>query len=225
MAEIIIKAENLTKKYDTATALSGVSFCIESGEFVAIEGESGSGKSTLLYLLAGIEIPSSGNIFYCGRQLSKLSEKELAELRRKDIGFIYQFYNLLPDLSAKDNVMLPLFLDNNTKLCNEKALQYLEYVGMSEKADCFPAEMSGGEQQRVAIARALIAKPKVLFADELTGNLDSKSATSVMELLKRIHQDYKTTIVMVTHTEKCSRYADRKLLINDGIIIDDTKVC
>ncbi|MHB1315317.1 MAG: ABC transporter ATP-binding protein [Christensenellales bacterium] len=221
--EPILQCRNLTKKYrieDTViTALDDVSFDVNPGEFICIVGTSGSGKSTLLYLLAGIERPTKGQIREAGKRLDTMSEGELVRFRLKHIGFIFQSYNLMPYLSAMENVALPLALRGVNKFARRKAAaQILKTVGLGQRARHRPAQLSGGQQQRVSIARALIGKPKILFADEPTGNLDSHTSNEIIELLREQSKLWGVTLVMVTHDEKNTKLADKIIKITDGRI-------
>ena len=223
----VLQVKNLKKIYKrdgiATTALDGVSFSAEKGEFIAVVGASGSGKSTLLRLIAGIESSSSGQVFLEGRDISKLDEKELAILRRRNLGIVYQFFNLMPLLTVEENVLLPQLLDSRTP--NKGKLDViLEWVGLADKRTHFPSELSGGQQQLVSIARALINDPFVVLADEPTGNLDSKRRQAVMELLIAANRQHKQTLIMVTHDEKSALQADRIIAMKDGLIINDERI-
>lgn len=218
----ILKVENLTKIYgndnNKVIALDNVSFSVEEGEFIAIVGASGSGKSTLLHLLGGVDKPTSGTVYIDGKDIYKLNDDELAIFRRKKVGLIYQFYNLIPILNVEENITLPLELDN--KKVDQKELdELLETLGMSERKTHLPNELSGGQEQRVAIGRALITKPSIVLADEPTGNLDSKSSNEIIELLKKANKQYKQTIIMITHNMEIANIADRIIQIEDGHIV------
>ena len=222
----ILRCENLSKKYGSdynqVNALKNVNLSIKKGEFVAIKGKSGSGKSTLLHLLAGIDSPSSGNVIINNKSIYKMRDKELTIFRRKNIGVIYQFYNLIPNLSIRENILLPRVLDKrgiDDKLFN----RLIKNIGIGNKLDFFPNDLSGGEQQRCAIGRALINKPKILLADEPTGNLDSKNSLKIMKLLKFYNKKFKQTIVMVTHDDYLASLCDRVITVKDGRIISDKK--
>ena len=222
----ILRVEGITKVYgkgdNQVTALDSIHFSVEKGEFVAIVGASGSGKSTLLHLLGGVDKPSSGKIFIEEQEISSMKEKDLAELRRTKVALIYQFYNLLPVLTVKENMELPSSLDKKTM--DEKWNQeLLSFLGLEKRKDHLPSELSGGEQQRVAIGRALSIKPSLLLADEATGNLDSKSAAEIINLFKEINQKYGQTILMVTHNFEQAKQANRIIQIKDGKIVSDTK--
>ena len=220
----VIKVEDLYKIYrvgeSKVRALNGVSFTIEKGEFCAIVGTSGSGKSTLLNMLAGLEKPTKGQIVIAGEHMENKSENQLVEFRRGHIGFIFQSFNLLPTMNALENVAMPLtFQGMNRELRMKKAEQVLELVGLSKHKNHKPTQMSGGQQQRVGIARALVVQPEIIFADEPTGNLDSKTSAEVMTLIKKIIREKNQTLVMVTHDDHLASFADRIFRISDGKII------
>jgi len=221
---VVVMAGGLVRRYgdgDTAVeALRGVSLGIERGRMTAIMGPSGSGKSTLMHLLAGLDTPSAGKIVVDGIDITNLSEKKLTKLRRDTIGFVFQFFNLLPMLTAEENVTLPLAIAGK-KVDPVWLTELLDAVGITDRRSHRPAELSGGQQQRVAVARALITRPKVLFADEPTGNLDSQSSKEVLALLRRSVDDWGQTIVMVTHDAGAAAMADRILFIADGKIVRD----
>lgn len=199
------------------TALSGISLDIPKGEFAVIMGPSGSGKSTLLHLVGGLDRPSSGEILVQQRLISKMGDDEVTLFRRRSIGFVFQFFNLLPTLTALENVALPLVLDGRPKPeADQRARALLNKVGLDSRHHHLPEEMSGGEIQRVAIARALAFAPQILLADEPTGNLDSRTGESVLSLLRRINREDGCTVVMVTHSEEAAGYGDRKILLRDG---------
>ena len=216
-----IKTNNLSKIYGNGNgavqALKECSMEFESGEFTAIIGTSGSGKSTLLNLLGGLDTASKGEIFYGNENILTLSDKDLSEFRRKKIGFVFQFFNLIPELTAKENILLPFMIDKR-KIDNN----YFEYItkilGISDRLEHYPAQLSGGQKQRTAIARALILKPMVLLCDEPTGNLDSKSGNEVMELLQEMRKKINLTIIMVTHDKNIASMADKIIVISDGKI-------
>jgi putative ABC transport system ATP-binding protein len=220
----LVRAERLVRRYgdgDTAVeALRGVSLGIEAGRLTAIMGPSGSGKSTLMHLLAGLDVPTEGTVVVNGVEITTLSEKKLTLLRRETIGFVFQFFNLLPMLTAEENITLPLAIAGE-KVDREWLEELLDTVGVKDRRNHRPAELSGGQQQRVAVARALITKPKVLFADEPTGNLDSSSSKEVLALLRRAVDEWGQTIVMVTHDAGAAALADRILFIADGKIVRD----
>ena len=223
----ILEVRDLTKTYgkgDTiVTALSGVSFSVEKGEFVAIIGASGSGKSTLMHLIGGVDRPTAGSVTVDGNEIFRQSESELAIFRRRNIGLIYQFYNLIPTLTAEENIMLPRLLDNR-KPDEDKLRSILETTGLSDRAKHLPSELSGGQQQRVSIGRALINDPVLILADEPTGNLDSKSGREVIDLLKLSNRRYNQTLLIITHDEKIALQADRIITISDGRILRDEGV-
>ncbi|MEM0096124.1 MAG: ABC transporter ATP-binding protein [Candidatus Bathyarchaeia archaeon] len=203
----------------TVQALRGVSFCVEEGEFLAVLGPSGSGKSTLLHLIGCLDRPDEGEIIIEGRNVLKLSDDELADLRLKKIGFVFQFFNLLPRLTAFENVKLPLVLAGaSEKESYEKAKELLELVGLGERLNHRPSELSGGEQQRVAIARALVNNPKLVLADEPTGNLDTKSGWEIVNLMRRLNEEMKQTFIVVTHDPQIAEVADRIIYLRDGLI-------
>jgi hypothetical protein len=221
---IILKCENLTKIYgdeeNKTIALDDVSFTVKKGQLVSIIGASGSGKSTLLHLLGGVDNPTSGTVFIKDINIHQLTEDKLAEFRRKEIGIIYQFYNLLPIMNVKENITLPRELDK--RKINEKELDELIHIlGLEDRVTHLPNQLSGGQQQRVAIGRALINHPSLILADEPTGNLDSKSSKEIIELLKISNKRYNQTILLVTHDEKIAKEADRIITIKDGKIFQD----
>lgn len=220
----ILKVENLTKIYgkgdNKVVALDNVSFSVEKGEFVAIVGASGSGKSTLLHLLGGVDKPTSGKVYIDGTDIFNLNDDKLAIFRRRQIGLIYQFYNLLPILNVEENMVLPMSLDNR-KVSEESKEQLLDILGLKERRNHLPNELSGGQQQRVAIGRALITNPTIVLADEPTGNLDSKSSDEIVALLKKTNKDLKQTIIMITHNLEIAAIADRIIKIEDGQIVKE----
>lgn len=220
----VLEVKGLTKQYgnrDTmVTALDHVSFRVEKGEFVAIIGASGSGKSTLMNLIGGIDRPTSGDVIIDGKEIFKLSESELAIFRRRNIGMIYQFYNLIPTLTAEENIMLPRLLDNRGK-DHDKLSSILKMVGLTERAKHLPCQLSGGQQQRVSVGRAMINDPAFILADEPTGNLDSKMSHEVIDLLKMANRSCNQTLLIITHDEKIALQADRIITIGDGKIISD----
>ena len=215
----ILKTENLTKIYNNQVrALNGVSISIERGEFVAVMGSSGSGKSTLLHILGGVDRSTSGTVYIDGEDISALKEKDLALFRRRKIGLVYQFFNLIPNLSVKKNILLPILLDKKNPDQNYFD-EIVSVLGLKEKLNSFPSELSGGQQQRVAIARSLIYRPSILLADEPTGNLDRKNSDEIIGLLKLSNKNYKQTIIMITHDERIALEADRIIKIEDGEIL------
>lgn len=220
----VLEVHDLTKQYgegeSEVVALDHVSFSVEKGEFIAIVGASGSGKSTLMNLIGGIDYPTSGSICIEGREISRMNEDELAIFRRRNLGMIYQFYNLIPTLTAEENILLPWRLDGRRE--NRKKLdELLKVLGLEERAKHFPGQMSGGQQQRVSIGRALINDPAFILADEPTGNLDSKTGNEIVDLLKYTNQKYSQTILLITHDEKIALHADRIITIGDGRIVSD----
>lgn len=223
----ILRVDNLTKIYGKDTtkvvALDHVSFTVEKGEFVAIVGASGSGKSTLLHLIGGVDRPTSGKVYIDGKDIFKFSDDKLAIFRRRQVGLIYQFYNLIPVLNVKENMTLPVLLDN--KKINEEYLNELIHIlNLEKRVNHLPNELSGGQQQRVSIGRALMNHPALLLADEPTGNLDSNSSKEIIELLKLSNKKYEQTIIMITHDQKLALNADRIITIDDGKIISDEVV-
>ena len=220
----VVSARDVTRRYgegDTAVdALKGVSLDVERGRLTAVMGPSGSGKSTLMHILAALDIPTSGYVVLAGTRLGGLSDTEITKLRRKHIGFVFQFFNLLPMLTAEENVLLPLTIAGK-KPDKEWFDGLLKTVGLDDRRDHRPAELSGGQQQRVAIARALVSQPTVVFADEPTGNLDSKTSEEILELLRQSVDSYGQTTMMVTHDPRAAAIADRILFLADGLIVRD----
>ena len=220
----VVTAHEVTRRYgegDTAVdALRGVTLEVAPGRLTAIMGQSGSGKSTLMHILAALDIPTSGYVTLAGTKLGNLSDTEITKLRRQHIGFIFQFFNLLPMLTAEENIMLPLSIAGESP---DKAEfeELLDRVGLKDRRSHRPSELSGGQQQRVAVARALVSKPPVVFADEPTGNLDSKTSDEILRLLQEAVENYKQTMVMVTHDAKAATIADRVLFLADGQIVRD----
>ena len=205
--------------------LKNINLKVEDGDFVSIMGPSGSGKSTLLYLLGGLDKPTVGKVFINGRDLKGLKDKELSRMRNDEIGFVFQFYNLVPNLNVVDNIALPLMLAGKKKSAyKDKIDECLEIIGMENKRKLTPRELSGGQQQRVAIARSLVFDPDILFLDEPIGNLDSKSGTKIMELFRDINRKYGKTVVQVTHSEEAARYGTRLVRIVDGEIASNEKI-
>ena len=223
----ILRVENLCNEYGTGQAkvkaLDNVSFKVDKGEFVAIVGASGSGKSTLLHLIGGVDRPTSGKVFIDGKDIYKFNDDELAIFRRRQVGLIYQFYNLIPILNVEENITLPLNLDNR-KVDKKRLDELINVLGLSNRRTHLPNELSGGQQQRVSIGRALMNRPALLLADEPTGNLDSKASHDIIELLKMSNEKYKQTIIMITHDYNLALNADRIITIDDGKIISDEKV-
>jgi putative ABC transport system ATP-binding protein len=224
----VLEAKDLRKEYrlgqHLVNALTGVNFKVERGEFVAIMGPSGSGKSTLLHLLGGLDSPTEGNITLAEQSLSKLSEHKATLVRRHNVGFVFQFFNLLPTLTAEENVLLPIIIDGkNPRKYEEQLTNLLDLVGLLDRRTHKPDQLSGGEQQRVAIARALITQPAILLADEPTGNLDTKTGTAIMELLRRSCEELKQTVIVVTHDPKAAAYANRVIFLRDGDIVEELR--
>jgi putative ABC transport system ATP-binding protein len=226
--DIVLRAIDLHKEYQVGeigvSALRGLDFDVCKGEFVAIMGPSGSGKSTLLHLLGGLDRPSRGEIILAGERMSTLSDDDLSILRRRRIGFVFQSYNLIPMLTAEENITLPLLVDGrDPREQREKLNMLIQLVLLDDRRDHKPDQLSGGQQQRVAIARSLINDPEIVLADEPTGNLDSKSGTIVLDLLRRICNGMQATIVMVTHDPRAASFADRVVFLRDGQIVDDAR--
>lgn len=220
----ILKVENLTKTYGSGEnlvhAVDDVSFSVEKGEFVAIVGASGSGKSTLLHLIGGVDRPTSGKIFVDGNDISKMNDDKLAVFRRRQVGIVYQFYNLIPILTVEENITLPCDLDGRG-VDRERLEMILDSFGLRARRKHLPNQLSGGQQQRTSIARALINNPSLVLADEPTGNLDSKSSEEVMSMLKMCNQSYGQTIIMITHNLDIAKQADRIITISDGKIVEE----
>lgn len=220
----ILRVENLTKIYGKketqVVALDNVSFSVKKGEFVAIVGASGSGKSTLLHLIGGVDRPTKGKVYIDGKDIFALDDDKLAIFRRRQIGLIYQFYNLIPILNVEENITLPLALDNR-KVSNEELENMLSHLGLEKRRYHLPNELSGGQQQRTSIGRALITRPTIVLADEPTGNLDSKSSDEIVALLKKSNKELKQTIIMITHNLEIAKMADRIIKIEDGKIISE----
>ena len=220
----ILKVENLKRVYGTGAskvvALDNVSFTVEKGEFVSIVVASGSGKSTLLHLIGGVDRPTSGKVFINDEDIYKLNNDDLAIFRRRQIGLIYQFYNLIPILNVIENISLPLELDGR-KPDKKDLNEMLELLGLENRKSHLPSQLSGGEQQRVSIGRALITSPSLILADEPTGNLDSKASEEIVSLLKKTNKKYNQTIIMITHNLEIAKMTDRIITIEDGRIVDD----
>ena len=219
----ILKVENLTKVYGKDTtkvvALDHVSFSVEKGEFVAIVGASGSGKSTLLHLIGGVDRPTSGKVYIDGKDIFNFNDDKLAIFRRRQIGLIYQFYNLIPTLNVEENITLPLSLDNR-EVNKEVLNNMLKLLGIQNRRNHLPNELSVGQQQRTSIGRALITNPTIILADEPTGNLDSKSSDEIVALLQKSNKELKQTIIMITHNMEIAKAADRIIKIEDGKIVE-----
>lgn len=226
MINTVIETKNLFKSFtlgdETVEILKDINLFIQKGEFVSIMGPSGSGKSTLLYLLGGLDSSTSGKVLVNGKEISVLKDKEQSIMRRRDIGFVFQFYNLIPNLNVEENILLPILLDGKkVKDYDKKLNEILEIVELSNRRKHTPRELSGGQQQRVAIARALINDPEIIFADEPIGNLDSKTGTDVMKLLQKINKENNKTIVQVTHSREAAEYGNRIVLVKDGVIVNN----
>ena len=220
----ILKVENLCKVYGKDTtkvvALNNVSFSVEKGEFIAIVGVSGSGKSTLLHLLGGVDRPTSGKVYIDGHDIFNFNDDKLAIFRRRQVGLIYQFYNLIPILNVEENITLPLALDNR-EIDNKQLDEMLKLLGLQHRRTHLPNELSGGQQQRTSIGRALITNPTIILADEPTGNLDSKSSDEIVALLKKTNKELNQTIIMITHNMEIAKEADRIIKIEDGRIVKE----
>ena len=220
----ILRVENLCKQYgkgeNKVIALNNVSFKVNKGEFVAIVGASGSGKSTLLHLIGGVDRPTSGKVFIDGKDIYKFNDDELAIFRRRQVGLIYQFYNLIPILNVEENITLPLKLDNRN-IDKKRLDELIKVLGLEERRTHLPNELSGGQQQRTSIGRAMITNPAIILADEPTGNLDSKASDEIVALLKKSNKDYKQTIIMITHNLEIAKVADRIIKIEDGKIVEE----
>lgn len=220
----ILRVENLSKIYGKGQtqvkALDNVSFKVDKGEFVAIVGASGSGKSTLLHLIGGVDRPTSGKVLIDGKDIYKYNDDELAIFRRRQVGLIYQFYNLIPILNVEENITLPLSLDNR-EINKQKLDELIKVLGLESRRKHLPNELSGGQQQRTSIGRAMITNPVIILADEPTGNLDSKASDEIVALLKKSNKDYKQTIVMITHNMEIAKCADRIIKIEDGKIVKE----
>ncbi|HBG0800373.1 ABC transporter ATP-binding protein [Clostridioides difficile] len=221
---LAVEAKNIIKEYKigntTTRVLKEVSLQVMKGEFVSIMGQSGSGKSTLLYILGGLDTPTSGKVYMNGADISHFNDEKMSIIRRRNIGFVFQFYNLIPNLNVEENIMLPLLLDGkNLKDYKNQLDEILDIVGLTDRRKHTPRELSGGQQQRVAIARALIGKPEILFADEPTGNLDSKTGIEIIDLLNKINRDNGQTIIMVTHSPEVAKSSSRTITVSDGLIV------
>lgn len=220
----ILRVDNLTKIYGKDTtkvvALDHVSFTVEKGEFVAIVGASGSGKSTLLHLIGGVDRPTSGKVYIDGKDIFKFNDDKLPIFRRRQVGLIYQFYNLIPILNVEENITLPLALDNR-EVDKERLASLLKLLGLENRKNHLPNELSGGQQQRTSIGRAIITNPTIILADEPTGNLDSKSSDEIVALLKKSNKELNQTIIMITHNMEIAKVADRIIKIEDGKIVSE----
>jgi putative ABC transport system ATP-binding protein len=218
----VLETRDLRKQYKmgvyTVNALDGVNFHVEKGDFVAIMGPSGSGKSTLLHLLGGLDTPSAGSVTLAGQQLFQLSERKATLIRRHNVGFVFQFFNLLPTLSAEENILLPIIIDGkDPRKFKQRLDSLLDLVGITDRRHHKPDQLSGGEQQRVAIARSLITEPAILLADEPTGNLDTKTGKAIMDLLRRSCDELNQTVIVVSHDPKAAAYANRVVFLRDGL--------
>lgn len=219
----VIEVKNVSRSFqngkEIAHILKDINFNVEKGDFVSIMGPSGSGKSTLLYLLGGLDMPTEGTVKINDVDLSKLKDKQLCKMRNEEVGFVFQFYNLVPNLNVEDNISLPLMIaGKNRASYADKLDEVLKIIGMEDKRKLTPRELSGGQQQRVAIARSLVFDPEILFLDEPIGNLDSKTGTNIMELFRKINKKYKKTIVQVTHSESAAQYGTKLVKLVDGQI-------
>ena len=220
----ILQTKDLKKYYGTepniTRALDGVNFSVEQGEFVAVVGTSGSGKSTLLHMMGGLDTPTSGSVVVAGKELAKMNDEQLTIFRRRNIGFIFQNYNLVPILNVYENIVLPVELDGDT--VDQKFMdEVVTMLGLEDKLKSMPNNLSGGQQQRVAIARALVAKPAIVLADEPTGNLDSENSKEIVALLRKFNREHNQTVIMITHDERIAQSADRIIAIEDGKIVKD----
>ena len=223
----ILRCENITKEYgsgDTLVkALDNVSFSVEKGEFVSVIGPSGSGKSTLLHILGGVDKPTSGKVFIDGTDMHSLKEDQLAVFRRRQVGLVYQFYNLMPVLNVDENIALPHLFDGR-ELDRERLDRIVEHLGLTDRRGNLPSQLSGGQQQRVSIGRALYSHPAILLADEPTGNLDRKTGAEIVDLLKRSNREQKQTLILITHDESLAMQADRVIYLEDGRIVRNEEV-
>ncbi|BBK78703.1 ABC transporter ATP-binding protein [Clostridium butyricum] len=224
-----VKVKNLNKSFyigkEEVKVLKDLNFSVEKGDFISIMGPSGCGKSTLLYLLGGLDDKTSGSIIINGKDISKLKEHEKAQMKRKDVGFVFQFHNLVPNLSVEDNILLPILLEGRkVKNYKEELKTILDLIELSNKRKSTPRELSGGQQQRVAIARALLFQPEIILADEPIGNLDSKNGIKIMELFRNINKEYGKTIIQVTHSEASAQYGDLIINLKDGVIMSESRV-
>lgn len=222
----ILRVENLSKIYGKdatkVVALDNISFSVEKGEFVAIVGSSGSGKSTLLHLIGGVDRPTSGKVYIDGNDIFDFNDDKLAIFRRRQVGLIYQFYNLIPILNVEENITLPLSLDNR-EVNQQELSELLKILGLENRKKHLPNELSGGQQQRASIGRALITNPTIILADEPTGNLDSKASDEIVALLKKSNKELKQTIIMITHNMEIAKCADRIIKIEDGKIVQEVQ--
>ena len=224
VGNIAVEGKHITKDFrlgaETTRVLKDISLQVMQGEFVSVMGPSGSGKSTLLYILGGLDTPTRGHVLLDGMDISRFGDEKMSRIRRQKIGFVFQFYNLIPNLNVEENIMLTLLLDGKKAGGYKKELdRILEVVGLSDRRRHTPRELSGGQQQRVAIARALIGSPEILFADEPTGNLDSRTGTEIMDLLREINKNIGQTIIMVTHSPEAAKSSSRVITVKDGVIV------
>ncbi|MBC7488334.1 MAG: ABC transporter ATP-binding protein [Cytophagaceae bacterium] len=218
--EIVLKANGLIKSYGTVSVLKGIDIEVTKGEIVSIVGASGAGKSTLLHILGTLDNADGGKVFFQGQDLTSISEKSMAEIRNKHMGFVFQFHNLLPEFTALENVYLPGMIGGKSvNVLEKRAKELLDYLGVSHRAESKPGTLSGGEQQRVAVARALINQPEIIFADEPSGNLDSQNAEELHRLFFQLSKDLKQTFVIVTHNDKLASGSDRKIELKDGLVL------
>jgi putative ABC transport system ATP-binding protein len=220
---VAIEGKNIVKQYHVSAIptiiLKNISVQISRGEFVSIMGPSGSGKSTLLYILSGLDAPTKGNVLINGQDIARMDDRKMSVMRRREMGFVFQFYNLIPNLNVEENIMLPVLLDGKDMKGYRQSLnEILNIVGLTERRKHTPRELSGGQQQRVAIARALINNPDIIFADEPTGNLDSRSGTEILTLLREINREQGKTVLMVTHSEEASGYSSKRIYVRDGVV-------
>lgn len=220
---VAVEGRGISKHYRVGTldtmVLKNISIRIDRGDYISIMGPSGSGKSTLLYILSGLDAPTKGNVLLNGSDISRLDDERMSVLRRRNIGFVFQFYNLIPNLNVEENILLPVLLDGkNIKDYRRKLSDIMNIVGLTERRKHTPRELSGGQQQRVAIARALMNDPDIIFADEPTGNLDSKSGMEILSLLREINHEQGKTILMVTHSDEAASYSNRTIYVRDGVV-------
>ena len=216
----MLKAKGITKSYGQLKVLKGVNLEVKKGEIISIVGASGAGKSTLLHILGALDVADSGEVIINQKNIDRLSKKEEADFRNKEVGFIFQFHNLLPEFTAYENIAIPAYIGNrNSGKVGKRVKELLALLGLSDRADHKPSEMSGGEQQRTAVARALINEPSIILADEPSGNLDSKNARELHELFFKLRKEFNQTFVIVTHNQELANMADRKLEIKDGVIM------
>jgi putative ABC transport system ATP-binding protein len=217
LEEQMIKLENIEKSYGSAKVLKGINLSVERGDFISIIGSSGSGKSTLLNLIGGMDIPDRGSILIDGKDITSYTDEQLTLYRREKIGFIFQFFNLLPNITIFENIQMPLLLNGSKD--ERKVLEYINRIGLRGKENHHPYQLSGGEQQRVAIARALIHNPPIILADEPTGSLDTDNGKIIMDLIKQIESEEKKTVILVTHESYVAEYASRTIRIKDGLLL------